>query len=314
MLAETFVRSGKVRDLYAVDDERLLLVASDRLSAFDVVLPTPITDKGRVLTGLSRFWFDRTRPIVPNHLLSTDPADLPAGFLGESAEALRGRMLLCRRATVLPIEIVVRGYLSGSGWKEYRTTGSVCGVRLPSGLRESDRLPDPILTPATKAEEGHDENIDRGRMVAEIARVAGADAPRIADEVEAVALDLFAFGSAACAGAGIILADTKYEMGLADGSLILLEIAIEARSGDPLECLDIAPPRAGDDVGGQLGPGSRLVPQLGLQPVADELLVEARLGATGLIGRRVPEARRIRRHDLVDQDQFLWRAREPVPR
>src|SRR6185369_12823972 len=128
-----------------------------------------------------------------------------------------------RRATVLPVKIVVRGYLSGSGWKEYRSSGEVCGVRLPAGLRESDGLPEPILTPATKAEAGHDENIDRGRMVEEIARVAGAAARRIADEVEAVALDLFAFGSAACAGAGIVLADTKYEMGLVDGRLILID-------------------------------------------------------------------------------------------
>ncbi len=150
MLAESFVRSGKVRDLYRVDDDRLLLVASDRLSAFDVVLPTPIPDKGRVLTGLSRFWFERTRGIVANHVLGTSPGGLPVELEAQAAE-LRGRMLLCRRAAVLPVEIVVRGYLSGSGWKEYRTDRRVCGVPLPSGLVESDRLPEPILTPATKA-------------------------------------------------------------------------------------------------------------------------------------------------------------------
>jgi phosphoribosylaminoimidazole-succinocarboxamide synthase len=222
LTAERFVRSGKVRDLYAVDGDRLLLVASDRLSAFDVVLPTAIPDKGRVLTGLSRFWFERTAAIVPNHLLSTDPADLP-DVAGLSAADLRGRMMLCRRATVLPVEIVVRGYLAGSGWKAYRAGGEICGVRLPAGLRESDRLPSPILTPATKAESGHDENIDRAAMVAEIARVAGADADRVGEEVEAVALALYAHGAAACERAGILLADTKYEMGLVDGRLILID-------------------------------------------------------------------------------------------
>ena len=158
----TFFRSGKVRDLYAIGDDRLLLVASDRLSAFDVVLPTPVPDKGRVLTGLSRFWFDSTRDIVPNHLIGTDPADVPPGVVPPDVAAdLRGRMMLCRRAQVLPIEVVVRGYLAGSGWKAYRDEAAICGVRLPAGLRESDRLPEPILTPATKAEAREpDENND----------------------------------------------------------------------------------------------------------------------------------------------------------
>ena len=157
-----FLRSGKVRDLYRIDDERLLLVASDRISAFDVVLPTPIPDKGRVLTGLSRFWFRELAGVVPNHLLATAPWELPARLLAEDgvAEELRGRMMIGRFAEVLPIECVVRGYLAGSGWAEYRTTGEVCGVGLPSGLRESDRLPEPIYTPAWKAPQGqHDENI-----------------------------------------------------------------------------------------------------------------------------------------------------------
>jgi phosphoribosylaminoimidazole-succinocarboxamide synthase len=223
LTADRFVRSGKVRDLYAVGTDRLLLVASDRLSAFDVVLPTRIPEKGRVLTGLSRFWFDRTAALVPNHLVSTDPADLPSELVGGAPGDLRGRMMLCRRATVLPIEIVVRGYLAGSGWKEYRSGGSVCGVALPAGLRESDRLPEPILTPATKAETGHDENIDRAAMVEAMASLAGADAPRLADRVESVALDLYALGAATCAGAGIILADTKFEMGLIDGELVLID-------------------------------------------------------------------------------------------
>ncbi|HEX7949269.1 MAG TPA: phosphoribosylaminoimidazolesuccinocarboxamide synthase [Candidatus Limnocylindrales bacterium] len=230
MTGSTFLRSGKVRDLYAVGEDRLLLVASDRLSAFDVVLPTPIVDKGRVLTGLSRFWFRQTAGIIPNHLVSTDPADVPAGAVPVDVAAdLRGRMLLCRRATVLPVEVVVRGYLAGSGWKEYVATGSVCGVALPAGLREADRLPEPILTPATKAEAGHhDENIDFGRMVAEIERIAVRDgnvgSPRdLAERLREVALALYRAAVTRCERAGIILADTKFELGLADGELILVD-------------------------------------------------------------------------------------------
>ncbi|MGZ8528858.1 MAG: phosphoribosylaminoimidazolesuccinocarboxamide synthase, partial [Candidatus Limnocylindrales bacterium] len=157
-----FLRSGKVRDLYTIDETRLLLVASDRISAFDVVLPTPIPDKGRVLTGLSRYWFASTAAIVPNHLLATDPEALPSALTDQPgvAEELRGRMMIGRLAEVLPVECVVRGYLSGSGWKEYRATGEVCGIPLPPGLRESDRLAEPIFTPAWKAPAGqHDENI-----------------------------------------------------------------------------------------------------------------------------------------------------------
>ncbi|MBI3750959.1 MAG: phosphoribosylaminoimidazolesuccinocarboxamide synthase [Chloroflexi bacterium] len=230
MTDSTYLRSGKVRDLYAVGNDRLLLVASDRLSAFDVVLPTPIVDKGRVLTGLSRFWFRHTAGIIPNHLVGTDPADVPAGAVPDDVGAdLRGRMLLCRRATVLPIEVVVRGYLAGSGWKEYGATGSICGVRLPAGLREADRLPEPILTPATKAEAGHhDENIDFGRMVAEIEGVAVRDgnvgSPRdLAERVREVALALYRAAATRCERAGIVLADTKFELGLADGELILVD-------------------------------------------------------------------------------------------
>ena len=161
-VAGSFVRSGKVRDLYAIGDDRLLLVASDRLSAFDVVLPTEIPDKGRVLTGLSRFWFSRTESIVPNHLLGCGAGGPPGrDRLGPGRRReLRGRMMLCRRADVLPIEVIVRGYLAGSGWKDYQRTGAVCGIALPSGLRESERLPEPLFTPSTKAEVGHDENID----------------------------------------------------------------------------------------------------------------------------------------------------------
>jgi phosphoribosylaminoimidazole-succinocarboxamide synthase len=224
-LATAFVRSGKVRDLYAMGNDGLLLVASDRLSAFDVVLPTPIPDKGRVLTGLSRYWFDRTSSIVPNHVVGTDPASIPPGIVSPDAlPELRGRILLCRRAAVLPVEVVVRGYLSGSGWKEYLATRSVCGIRLPAGLRESDRLSEPILTPATKAEQGaHDENIDFERMVAELEESAPGGARRLAERVRAIALELYEAGAAACLNAGIILADTKFEMGLVDGELILVD-------------------------------------------------------------------------------------------
>jgi phosphoribosylaminoimidazole-succinocarboxamide synthase len=220
-LAEAFVRAGKVRDLYRVGDDRLLLVASDRLSAYDVVLPTPIPDKGRVLTGLSRFWFAQTGHIVPNHLLSTDPADVPGDITDGDPDALatlRGRMMLGRLAEVLPIECVVRGYLSGSGWKAYLDDGAVCGVRLPSGLHESDRLPAPIFTPATKAPMGeHDENIP----FESVETLVGTE---LAARVRDVSLALYRHGAEVCARAGIILADTKFEFGLLpSGELLLID-------------------------------------------------------------------------------------------
>ena len=194
------VASGKVRELYALDEERLLLVASDRISTFDVVLPTEIPDKGRVLTGLSGFWFARTRDIVANHLLEIRPD---------------GRSTVCRKLEMLPIECVVRGYLAGSGWRDYRETGVVCGQALPAGLRESDRLPEPIFTPSTKATEGHDENIDEE----EAAALCGAE--RYLETKEA-ALALYAFASAHAEARGIILADTKFEFGTdPDGALVL---------------------------------------------------------------------------------------------
>ena len=211
-MAETFLRSGKVRDLYALDDDRLLLVASDRLSAFDVVLPTPIPDKGRVLTGLSRFWFAKTASIAPNHLLGTEAGD----------PDLRGRVMVCRRTEVIPIEAVVRGYLAGSGWKEYRASGTVCGIALPAGLRESDRLPAPVFTPATKAEAGeHDENIDFETMVA---RVGGPLSERVRD----LAIRLYTFAAALTERAGILLADTKFEFGIGRGTgeLLLVDEAL----------------------------------------------------------------------------------------
>ena len=206
--AGAFVRSGKVRDLYALDDERLLLVASDRLSAFDVVLPTSIPDKGRILTGLSRWWFDRIDEsgIVAHHLLGTDPADLPSDWSGSSAE-LRGRMMLCRRADPLQVELIVRGYLAGSGWSDYRATGGVCGIPLPSGLREGDRLPGPIVTPSTKAQAGHDQNIGLDQLTA---LVGGP----VAERAQAIVLDLYRLGTVHAERAGILLADTKFELGV----------------------------------------------------------------------------------------------------
>jgi phosphoribosylaminoimidazole-succinocarboxamide synthase len=201
----THLASGKVREIYALDEERLLLVASDRISTFDVVLPTPIPDKGRVLTGLSAFWFARTRHIVPNHLL-----------------ALRedGRSLECRRLNMLPVECVVRGYLAGSGWRDYRETGAVCGHVLPQGMRESERLPNPIFTPATKASEGHDENIDEEQAAA----LCGEDVYRAARDAS---LALYEFGARHAEARGIVLADTKFELGVAeDGALTLGDEAL----------------------------------------------------------------------------------------
>lgn len=217
-LASGYLRSGKVRDLFAVGNDQILLVASDRISAFDVILPTEIPDKGRVLTGLSRFWFGITRDIVPNHLLATDPTALPEPWASEAA-TLRGRIMLCRRAEVLPVEVVVRGYLAGSGWQEYRASGAVCGIRLPAGLCESDRLPEPICTPATKAPAGeHDENISFEEMAA----IVGAE---LAARVRAIALELYRFAAARTERAGILLADTKFEFGLEprSGELLLVD-------------------------------------------------------------------------------------------
>jgi phosphoribosylaminoimidazole-succinocarboxamide synthase len=199
------VGSGKVRELYALDDDRLLLVASDRVSTFDVVLPTEIPDKGRVLTGLAAFWFARTREICPNHLLALQPD---------------GRSTECRRLEMLPIECVVRGYLAGSGWKDYLATGSTSGHVLPPGLRESERLPEPIFTPATKAQTGHDENID----AAQAADLVGAE--RFA-EVERLALELYGFAADFAAARGILIADTKFEFGLDErGTLVLADEAL----------------------------------------------------------------------------------------
>jgi len=202
--AAVHVGSGKVRELFELDSERLLLVASDRISTFDVVLPTEIPDKGRVLTGLSGFWFARTREVVPNHLIALRPD---------------GRSTECRRLEMLPLECVVRGYLTGSGWKDYLASGAVCGHELPDGLVESVRLPEPIFTPSTKALEGHDENIDRARAE----QLVGAER---FDEVERASLELYRFAAEHAAARGILIADTKFEFGVdADGRLVLADEA-----------------------------------------------------------------------------------------
>ena len=202
--AALHVGSGKVRELYALDDERLLLVASDRISTFDVVLPTEIPDKGRVLTGLSAFWFGRTTHICANHLLALRPD---------------GRSTECRRLEMLPIECVVRGYLAGSGWKDYRETGAVCGHVLPEGLLESSELPEPIFTPATKAATGHDENIDREQA----AELVGAERLQ---EVEQASISLYRFASEHARERGILIADTKFEFGIDKDRLVLADEAL----------------------------------------------------------------------------------------
>ncbi len=212
----THLRSGKVRDLYEVDDDHLLLVASDRVSTYDVVHPTPIPDKGKVLTGVSAFWFDRLTSVVANHLVSTSISDLPTAAQQNAAD-LAGRSMLCRKVDIVPFECVVRGYLVGSGWKEYQRDGTVCGLELPGGLVEADRLPEPIFTPATKAEEGeHDENVSFEVMAEAL---GGGLAGRLRD----LSLELYEAGAAHARDQGIILADTKFEFGLLDGEVVLAD-------------------------------------------------------------------------------------------
>ena len=204
---------GKVRDIYEAGDD-LLMVASDRISAFDAVLPTDIPDKGRVLTALTLFWLDRTADLVPNHLITADAREFPAPFTGDPE--LAGRAMLVKRAEMIPIECVARGYLSGSGWKEYRASQSVCGVPLPEGLTESDRLPEPIFTPATKAETGHDENISIDRAAELIGR-------GLAERLKELTIAVYDRGAAVARERGIIVADTKFEFGFSGGELILCD-------------------------------------------------------------------------------------------
>ena len=207
------VRRGKVRDLYDCGDA-LVIVATDRISAFDYVLGSGIPDKGRVLTQLSAFWFDRTKHITSNHVITVDARAYPP-VAKPHASVLAGRSMLVRKTTPLPIECVARGYLSGSGWKDYQATGEVCGIRLPQGLVESDRLPEPIFTPATKAESGHDLNISASYA----ADLVGRD---LLDRLQRLTLDLYAFGVNHAESRGIILADTKFEFGLTEGGDLLL--------------------------------------------------------------------------------------------
>ncbi len=206
---------GKVRDIYDLGD-KLLIVATDRLSAFDVVLPTPIPDKGRVLTQLSLFWFNLLKDVIPNHVLSA--TDFPAPF-DKHREELAGRSMVVRKTKPLPIECVARGYVSGSGWKDYRATGKICGVALPAGLRESDRLPDPIFTPATKAASGHDENISFEQAAALIGK-------ELAEKVRAVTLEIYRRAASYAEPRGIILADTKFEFGLLNNQLLWIDEAL----------------------------------------------------------------------------------------
>ena len=206
---------GKVRDIYDLGD-KLLIVATDRLSAFDVVLPTPIPDKGRVLTQLSLFWFNLLKDVIPNHVLSA--TDFPAPF-DKHREELAGRSMVVRKTKPLPIECVARGYVSGSGWKDYRATGKICGVALPAGLRESDRLPEPIFTPATKAASGHDENISFEQAAALIGK-------ELAEKVRAVTLEIYRRAASYAEPRGIILADTKFEFGLLNNQLLWIDEAL----------------------------------------------------------------------------------------
>ncbi len=213
------INRGKVRDIYALGDDHLLIVASDRLSAFDVVLPTPIPDKGAVLTALSNFWFARTRHIVANHIAAIPLAEAVPD--PDERAPLEGRSVVVRRLDPLPIEAIVRGYLAGSGWKEYRRTGAVCGIALPEGLREAEALPEPLFTPSTKAAPGaHDENIAFDQAV----DLIGAET---AERVKAASLALYAFARDYAKARGIILADTKFEFALGDdGALVLIDEAL----------------------------------------------------------------------------------------
>jgi phosphoribosylaminoimidazole-succinocarboxamide synthase len=260
--------AGKVRDVYAVDDDHVLLVASDRVSTYDVVHPTLVPDKGRVLTGLSAFWFERLGGLGAHHLVTTSVAGLPARVRARLDEAslaeLRGRMMLCRRVEIVPFECVVRGYLAGSGWREYQQQGEVCGVALPDGLQEASALPEPIFTPATKAERGeHDENVSFAVMVDRVGR-------DLAEELRARALALYAAGAAHAADHGIILADTKFEFGLLAG-----EVVLAGRGADAGLLALLA--------GGHVGPGSA-------PPSFDKQFVRDYATSTGL-GQAAASAR-----------------------
>lgn len=213
------IRRGKVRDIYAIDDEQLLIVASDRLSAFDVVLPTPIPDKGSILTSMSNFWFEFTRDIVPNHLTGRQLDDV---LSTSEADQMRDRAVIVKRIEPLPIEAIVRGYLAGSGWAEYQRTGTVCGIGLPQGLQESEQLPTPLFTPSTKAPEGeHDANIDFDAMLDLLEGNVG-----LAEQVRDVSIQLYQEAMKYALARDIIIADTKFEFGCIDGQLFLIDEAL----------------------------------------------------------------------------------------
>ncbi|MEK6530436.1 MAG: phosphoribosylaminoimidazolesuccinocarboxamide synthase [candidate division NC10 bacterium] len=227
------LRCGKVRDVYAVDGDTLLIVATDRISAFDVVLPNAIPEKGRVLTALTLFWLDLIRDIVPNHLITADVTRYPAPLRKYAAE-LEGRSMLVRHAEVVPFECVARGYLAGSGWKEYQKTGAVCGIPLPAGLREAEKLPRPIFTPATKAEAGHDINVSE----AEMAKSLGAEPTA---RLKQLTLAVYTRAADYAATRGIIIADTKFEFGHAGGEIILVDEVLTPDSSRFWPASDYAP-------------------------------------------------------------------------
>jgi len=213
---------GKVRDIFAVDGDKMLILVSDRLSAFDVVLSDPIPDKGRVLTEMANFWFEKLAHIVPNHLTGIDPESVVQGE--DEKRQVRGRSVVVRKLRPLPVEAVVRGYLIGSGWKDYRSSGAVCGIRLPEGLKQAQKLPQPIFTPATKAASGHDENISFERMGA----IVGKD---LAEKVRSISIRLYREAADFAATKGIIIADTKFEFGTGDhGELVLIDEILTADS------------------------------------------------------------------------------------
>jgi len=210
------IHSGKVRDIYDAGDNRLLMVTSDRISAFDVVMNEVVTHKGRVLTAMSAFWFEQLSPLVQSHLISTDITEISALFSDSIPPDIEGRIMLCHKAEMLPIECIVRGYITGSAWKEYCKSGTMHGSPLPSGLKEADQLPEPVFTPSTKAEEGHDINIS----FEEAAALIGDN---LAEEVKSISLECYTKGAELAKEKGIIIADTKFEMGIVNGSLVLAD-------------------------------------------------------------------------------------------
>lgn len=237
------LKRGKVRDVYELNDS-LLIIATDRVSAFDVVLPDPIPDKGRVLTQISIFWFNEMKDIIENHILATDIKDYPS-VLHKYRDILEGRSMLVKKAKPLPVECIVRGYLSGSGWKEYREKGTVCGIKLPSGLLESSKLEEPIFTPSTKAEEGHDINI----TFEEMERIVGHD---LAAKLRDISIRIYKRARDIAEKKGIIVADTKMEFGLYDGNLILIDELLTPDSSRFWSIRDYQPGRSQDSYDKQI--------------------------------------------------------------